>query len=336
LAGGPATPEQVDMPDETDFGPLELCGLIGHSPVMLELFDVVRRIAPHARAALVTGETGSGKEGIARAIHLLGPGRSRQFFTINCAEVVETPFESELFGHVRGAFPGAIENKAGVFEAADGGTVFFDEVGELPAAVQGKLLRVLETGEVQRVGPVRATKVDARIVAATNRDLLVEADEQRFRSDLFFRLNVIEVRVPPLRERAEDIPYLAAAFIREFAVRFCKPLKGISPAAERALQMRAWRGNVRELRNVLERACMLAEGQVVGEDDLDAAIPSSPADHPLRRATDPRGQMPAKDLNFVERDRIVQVLAEERGTKRAAADLGVSRRALYRRLERLP
>ena len=322
------------MAHERDFGPLELCGLIGHSPVMLELFDVVRRIAPHARVALLTGERGSGKEGIARALHRLGPRKSRRFFTVKCSAVVDR----ELFGHVRDAFTGAIENEAGVLEAADGGTLFLDEVGELPAAVQGKLLRVLETGEVQRVGALRGTKVDVHLVAATNRDLLVEANEQRFRSDLFYRLNVIEVRVPPLRERAEDIPYLAAAFVREFAVRFCKPLEGLSPAAERALQMRPWRGNVRELRNVLERACMLAEGQVVAEGDLDAATPSSPADHPLRRATDRHAarEIPTKDLNFVERDRIVQVLAEERGNKQAAADrLGLSRRTLYRRLERL-
>ena len=184
---------------------------------MQDLFGLVRRIAPHARVALVTGETGTGKEGIAGAIHDLGPRRSKRFVTINCSAVVETLFESELFGHVRGAFTGATDHKAGLFEAADGGTLFLDEVGELPASVQAKLLRVLETGDVQRVGSLHVRNVDVRIVAATDRDLARESDAGRFRSDLLYRLNVIELRVPALRERPEDIPYLTAAFIREFA-----------------------------------------------------------------------------------------------------------------------
>ena len=171
---------------------LELCGLIGRSAVMQQLFGLVRRIAPHARTALITGETGSGKEGIARAVHDLGPRRARRFFTINCSAVVESLFESELFGHVRGAFTGATENKPGMFEAADGGTLFLDEIGELPPSVQAKLLRVLETGEVQRVGSLQPKMVDVRIVAATNRDLRREADAGRFRSDLY---------LPPERRR---------------------------------------------------------------------------------------------------------------------------------------
>ena len=163
---------------------LELCGMIGRSAVMQELFGLVRRIAPHARTALITGETGSGKEGIARAVHELGPRRQRKFVTINCSAVVETLFESELFGHMRGAFTGATDHKAGLFEAADGGTLFLDEIGELPAAVQAKLLRVIENGEVQRVGSLQPKKVDVRIVAATNRDLKAEAEAGKFRGDL--------------------------------------------------------------------------------------------------------------------------------------------------------
>ena len=196
---------------------LGLCGMIGRGAVMQDLFDLVRRIAPHARAALVLGETGAGKEGIARAVHLLGPRKSRKFVTVNCSAVVETLFESELFGHVRGAFTGATDHKAGLFESADGGTLFLDEIGELPMPVQAKLLRALETGEVQRVGSLQARKVDVRIVAASNRDLRAAMEAGTFRMDLYYRLNVVELRVPALRERREDIPYLVAAFVHEFA-----------------------------------------------------------------------------------------------------------------------
>jgi two-component system response regulator HydG len=200
------------------------------------------------------------------------------------------------------------------------------------------LLRVLETGEVQRVGTLQAKKVDVRIVAATNRDLTRESESGRFRSDLFYRLNVIALRVPALRERPEDIPYLTAAFIREFAGRFQKRIDGVRPAAERALVSRAWRGNVRELRNVLERACMLADGPALTERDLQSAIPVETAaagDEPRDREA--RADQPAlsEDLHHVEREHIVRVLAEAHGNKRAAAArLGLSRRTLYRRLER--
>ena len=306
---------------------LELCGMIGRSPVMQQLFGLVRRIAPHARAALITGETGTGKEGIARAIHDLGPRRHKRFITVNCSAVVETLFESELFGHVRGAFTGATENKAGMFEAADGGTLFLDEVGELPHTVQAKLLRVLEMGEVQRVGSLHAKKVDVRVVAATNRNLRAEAEAGRFRTDLYFRLNVVEIAVPALRERREDIPYLTAAFVKEFAARFDKPLEGVSAGAERLLMAGQWLGNVRELRNVLERACMLADGRTLTERDVGAAMPVFRVPVPMTaRVT---------DLEAVEREHILRVLAEVHGNKRTAAlRLGISRRTLYRRLER--
>jgi two-component system response regulator AtoC len=292
-------------------------------------------VAPHARAALITGETGAGKEGIARAIHDLGPRRAKRFITVNCSAVVETLFESELFGHVRGAFTGATENKPGLFEAADGGTLFLDEIGELPAAVQAKLLRVLETGEVQRVGSVQPRKVDVRIVVATNRDLRGEAEAGRFRSDLFYRLNVVELSVPPLRDRREDIPYLTASFVREFSVKFGKSIEGVSPAAERILMSGAWAGNVRELRNVLERACMLAEDVTLNERDVAAAMPS--VREPAQPAAPPaaRPEPRAENLDTIERGHIIRVLAELRGNKQAAARrLGISRRTLYRRLER--
>ena len=314
----------------------ELCGMIGRSAIMQDLFGLVRRIAPHARAALVTGETGAGKEGIARAVHLLGPRKPKRFVTINCSAVVETLFESELFGHVRGAFTGATDHKAGLFESADGGTLFLDEIGELPAPVQAKLLRVLETGEVQRVGSVQGKKVDVRVVAATNRDLRAEAEAGRFRSDLYYRLNVVELYVPPLRDRREDIPYMVAAFVREFAAKFKKPIEGVSPAAERLLMNVSWPGNVRELRNVLERACMLSEGRSLTETDLVRCMPAA-----AKATASTAGRLTDRladggvDFRSRERDRIVEALHAERGNKvAAAAKLGVSRRTLYRRLHR--
>jgi two-component system, NtrC family, response regulator HydG len=305
--------------------------MIGRSAIMQELFDLVRRIAPHARTVLVTGETGVGKEGIARAIHDLGPRRNKRFATINCSAVVSSLFESELFGHVRGAFTGATDNKPGIFEAAEGGTLFLDEVGELPGATQAKLLRVLETGEVQRVGSLQLRKVDVRIIAATNRDLRADVDAGVFRSDLFYRLNVVELHVPPLRERREDIPYLTAAFVKEFAERFGRTIEGVSPAAEQLLMTAEWRGNVRELRNVLERACMLAEPGTLSERDVAVAMPS-PADASQADGVEDED---SDDLGAVEREHIIRVLAELRGNKVAAARrLGISRRTLYRRLER--
>jgi DNA-binding NtrC family response regulator len=312
---------------------MELCGMIGRSGVMQQLFGLVRRIAPHARTALVTGETGAGKEGVARAIHDLGPRRHKRFTTINCSAVVATLFESELFGHARGAFTGATDHKAGLFEAADGGTLFLDEIGELPAPVQAKLLRVLEAGEVQRVGSLQPKKVDVRIVAASNRDLHAEVDAGRFRSDLFYRLNVVQLHVPPLRERREDIPYLTAAFVKEFAARFGKPLEEVTPGAERVLMGGSWMGNVRELRNVLERACMLSDSRVLTERDVEAAMPA------LREmpsvAQPPSSPAAPLGLEALEREHIIRVLGEARGNKRVAAQrLGISRRTLYRRLER--
>src|SRR5262245_46892977 len=205
---------------------LEFCGMIGRAPAMQDVFTLIRRLAPHARTALVTGETGTGKELAVRALHQLGPRASRKFITVNCSAVVETLSESELFGHVRGAFTGAAETRAGLFEAADGGTLFLDEIGELPFTIQAKLLRVIENGEVQRVGSVETRKIDVRLVAATNRDLRVEVEAGRFRSDLYYRLNIAQVNLPPLRDRREDIPFLTSAFIRSFSQRFNKPLAG--------------------------------------------------------------------------------------------------------------
>jgi DNA-binding NtrC family response regulator len=321
---------------------LEFCGMIGRGPLMQDLFALIRRLAPHVRTALVTGETGTGKELVARALHRTGPRRDRRFVTVNCSAVVESLFESELLGHVRGAFTGATENKPGLFEAADGGTLFLDEIGELPLTVQAKLLRVLELGEMHRVGSLEPKRVNVHIIAATNRDLRGDVAAGRFRSDLYYRLNIVELRLAPLRDRREDIPYLTAAFVRDAAERLNKPLAGLTPGAERLLALAPWDGNVRELRNVIERACILADGDFLSEREISVsmpvAMPSAPRAAMLMQAG--RGNDAAghdtDSLANVERDHIQRALAKAGGNKKVAAQmLGLSRRALYRRLERL-
>ena len=324
---------------ETDMARrLEFAGMIGRGPVMQELFGMIRRLAPHVRTALITGETGTGKELVARALHATGPRKDRRFVTVNCSAVVETLFESELFGHVRGAFTGATENKPGLFELADNGTLFLDEIGELPLTVQAKLLRVLELGEVHRVGSLEPRRVSVHVIAATNRDLRAEVEAGRFRSDLFYRLNIVEVKLPPLRDRREDIPYLTAAFVRETAERLQKPLVGLTPGAERLLGVARWDGNVRELRNVLERACILADGDFITEKELAISMP--PVAYTAVRVINPVAAPAGSDagdlLVNVEREHIQRALLRAHGNKKAAARmLGLSRRALYRRLERL-
>jgi len=300
--------------------------MIGRSPVMSDLFELIGRVAPHFTTALVTGETGTGKELVARALHYLGRRRDRAFLTVNCSAIVETLFESELFGHTRGAFTGAVDTRAGLFERANGGVVFLDEVGELPHAMQSKLLRVLETGEVAKVGSRDVHRVDVHVIAATNRVLEREVAEGRFRADLFYRLNAVELIVPPLRDRLEDVPLLAAAFIERCARSLERAVPSLSRDAEERLVTWPWPGNVRELRNTLERACMLGRGDRIEASDLrlgtqSALIPS--ADSQVRRIRD------------LERDEIDRALVETRGNKKEAAKrLGLSRRALYRRLDK--
>ncbi len=301
----------------------EFCGMIGRTPAMQDLFDLIRRLAPHVRTALITGETGTGKELVARALHRTGPRCGKPFVTINCSAVVEGLFESELFGHVRGAFTGASADKPGLFEVADHGTLFLDEIGELPLTLQAKLLRVLESGEVQRVGSVQSRRVDVYVLAATNRDLPADVAAGRFRADLFYRLNVVELWVPPLRERRDDIPYLTAAFVRESAARMHKRVAGLTPAAERALATASWKGNVRELRHIVERACIMADGDFISERNL---MPRS--GHAVTRALE------SASLSEMERQHIVEVLNRVAWNKMAAARvLGLTRWTLYRRME---
>jgi DNA-binding NtrC family response regulator len=316
---------------------LEFCGMLGRSPAMQDVFSLIQRLAPHAKVALICGETGTGKELAARAFHQAGPRRAKPFVTVNCSAVVDTLFESELFGHMRGAFTGAVESKPGLFEAAEGGTLFLDEVGELPMSVQAKLLRALENGEVQRVGALQPRKLDVVVIAATNRDLRTEVAAGRFRGDLFYRLNVVGVTLPPLRDRREDVPYLTAAFIRECSQRLRKPLTGLTPSAERMLLTARWDGNVRELKNAIERACILAEGSTISERELSGALHSEAAmarPRAVDQAAAPRREPPAA-LGDLEREHILEVLRQTRGNRMAAAKvLGISRRALYRRIER--
>jgi DNA-binding NtrC family response regulator len=319
----------------------EFHGMIGRSAVMQDLFDSIRRLAPHVRTVLVTGETGTGKELVAQALHQVGPRRERRFVTVNCSAVVDTLFESELFGHQRGAFTGATETKTGVFEHADKGVLFLDEIGELPTTVQPKLLRAVEYGELQRVGSLETRRVDVHVIAATNRDLRAASGTGQFRSDLFYRLGIMEIHVPPLRERTGDIPLLTAAFMRDCAKRMNRPVSGITTAAEHILQAARWDGNVRELRNVVERACLLSETRMLGEKDIFAAMKtfqrSAPA--PAPGARPPAGdELDATDdlLSTVQRSQIDRILKRVGGNKTQAARLlGISRRSLYRWIDRL-
>jgi DNA-binding NtrC family response regulator len=319
-------------------------GMIGRGPAMEELFDAIRRFAPHVRTLLITGETGTGKELVARALHTLGARPDRRFVTVNCSAVVEGLFESELFGHQRGAFTGATDTTVGLFEHADKGTLFLDEIGELPLTIQAKLLRAVEHGEVQRVGSLEARHVDVIVIAATNRDLRADAANGLFRSDLYYRLSVMEIRLAPLRERREDIPYLSAVFLRDASARLKRPLIGMTIDAERTLQQASWPGNVRELRNVIERACLLSDGKMLSARDALAAMPPAIATRTPLTPLTPTGVVPpasasALDPDFLthaRRAQVEQALREARGNKAAAARLlGVSRRSLYRWLQRL-
>ncbi|MGH7394840.1 MAG: PEP-CTERM-box response regulator transcription factor, partial [Candidatus Methylomirabilales bacterium] len=245
------------------------CGVIGRSPVMHRVFDAVRRVAPSPISVLITGESGTGKEVVARAIHALSPKAAKPFVPIHCAAIPETLLESELFGHERGAFTGADRQQKGRLEAAEGGTVLLDEVGEISPAVQVKLLRFLQDRQLERVGGRGQIRVDLRIMAATNRDLRASIAEGRFREDLFYRLSVVEITVPPLRERGEDVLLLARDFATRFGQELNPRVKGLSDEALEAVRAYAWPGNVRELENRINRAVLMAKGPVIQPADLE-------------------------------------------------------------------
>jgi DNA-binding NtrC family response regulator len=243
-------------------------GMVGRSAAMWETFSRIRRIAPHYRSVLVTGETGTGKELAARALHNLSPVAKGRFVVLNCSAVVETLFESELFGHVRGSFTGAMQDKAGLFEFADKGTIFLDEIGDMPVGTQAKLLRTLQNQEVLRVGSLTPRKVDVHVIAATHRDLHAAIAEKAFREDLYYRLSMIEVHLPPMAERKEDLPLLTKYFVEKYANQFQKDIRGLTQRAQIVLARHNWPGNVRELENVLGHACIMAVAETIDVQDF--------------------------------------------------------------------
>jgi DNA-binding NtrC family response regulator len=298
--------------------------MVGRSAPMLETFRRIRRVAQHFRTVLITGETGTGKELAARALHDLSPVATGPFVACNCSALVETLAESELFGHVKGAFTGAVQDRLGVFESANGGTVLLDEVGELSPAAQAKLLRVLQNQEIQRVGSPKVRRVDVRVVAATHRNLRSMIKEMRFREDLYYRLSMVHITLPTLVERKEDLPLLQQHFIKRFAQQYNKPVLGITRRAQMLLSRYSWPGNIRELENVLGNACMMTDAQAVDIGDLPEYIrtPEFPDSHQ---------ETTVATLAEVEKGHVLRVLEGLDGNKvRAAELLGISRAKLYR------
>jgi transcriptional regulator with GAF, ATPase, and Fis domain len=303
--------------------------IIGFSPAIREIFSLLDRVIPTAFPVLIQGESGTGKELIASAIHHNGPRRDKPFLSENCSAVPESLLESELFGHVRGAFTGADRTRDGLFQRAHTGTLFLDEIAEMAPSMQSKLLRALQEGEVRKVGGSETEKVDVRIIAATNRDLKQEVEEGRFREDLFYRLNVVAVRVPPLRERRDDIPPLLEHFLEEACRDAQVPLKRLSPAALRILAAYEWPGNVRELQNEVKRLVALAD------DTIGAEMLESLKSHPTLAAGAARTGLAGRALKDIERQAILETLKLTGGNKADAAKrLGISRRALYDKIEK--
>lgn len=310
-------------------------GLIGHSLRMGELFARIRRIAPHFRSALIQGATGTGKDLVARALHSRSGVRG-QYVVLNCSAVVETLFESELFGHVRGAFTGADRDKPGLFEAANEGTLFLDEIGDMPLATQAKLLRALQNQEIQRVGSLQARKVNVRVIAATHRNLRQAVAERQFREDLYYRLTMVEIQVPSLAERKEDLPLLIHHFLARFSQEYRKPIRGITPRARLVLERYAWPGNVRELENALGHACMMAESDEIDAVDLPASVLDAEGEN--GRGT-PDLPVALEDTNrsFAEHERQLVSAALERAKgnqSEAARALGIGRDALRYKMKK--
>ena len=303
-------------------------GVVGRSEALSQAVSVARKVAKHPSTVLVTGESGTGKELIARLIHAASPRAKGPFVAINCGAIPEQLLESELFGHARGAFTGATDDRRGLFEEANGGTLFLDEIGELPGPLQVKILRALQEGEIRRVGDNAARAVDTRIVAATSRDLEAEVAANRFRADLFYRINVVRIPLPPLRERRDDLPLLVHHFVNLFNRRLGLAIAGVTPEAMKLLMEHPWPGNVRELENVIERAMVLADGTRLGVEQLPAGIrdPSARSDG----SADPEQDLSIKRrVEALERTLIERALARTGGNRtRAARLLDLSHRAL--------
>jgi DNA-binding NtrC family response regulator len=302
-------------------------GMVGRSPLMLDLFSKIRRIAPHFRVVLVTGATGAGKELVAKALHTLSNAKGGPFVALNCSSISETLAESELFGHLKGAFTGADQNKVGVFEYADGGTAVLDEIGEMPLPMQAKLLRVLQNQELQRVGSPAPIKVDVRVVGVTNRDLVALVKQGKFREDLYFRLCMVELRVPSLTERLEDLPLLQRHFLQHFAAEYNKPISGLTRRAQAALAQYRWPGNIRELQNVIGHACMMTESEFIDVRDLPEAMIANKAD----RNAGSDALLSIRELDRLHARHVVERVG---GNKVKAAEiLGISRTHLYELLK---
>lgn len=304
--------------------PLPLTGFIGESKAMREVFQEIRKAAAAPATVLIGGESGTGKELAARAIHYGSPRASAPFVPINCGSIPENLLESELFGHVKGAFTGAVESRAGFFQTADGGTIFLDEISDTSLAMQAKLLRVLENGEIYMVGSARPRTVDVRVVAATNKDLRALVKNQVFRDDLFFRLNVITITMPPLRDRENDVLLLVAHFAKKFAAELGRPIPRFTDDALRVLTGYHWPGNVRELENVIQRVVVMTETNIIDVPDLPSAM----------RFTAGREVGLQRTLNEVEAEHIRNVLASVSGNKTQAAEiLGIDRKTLREKLK---
>lgn len=307
-------------------------GLIGRSDAITQILELVARVAMTSATVLVTGESGTGKELVARALHENGARASGPFVAVNCAALPEPLLESELFGHAKGAFTDAKTAKAGLFLEASGGTLFLDEIGEMPLATQAKLLRALEDRSVRPVGGNHEIPFDARIVTATNRDIETRVADRAFREDLFYRINVVHLELPPLRARGDDVLLLASAFVARFAERHTKSVVGLSPAVEKILVSYPWPGNVRELQNAVERAVALAQGEVIAPEDLPKRIREHMSADVVVAGNDPTELC---SLDEVERRYITKVMEAVGGSKSEAAKiLGLDRSTLYRKLER--
>lgn len=307
-------------------------GIISRNQTMRDIFEQIRKVTDLKTTVLVLGESGTGKELVARAIHRCGVRQSKPFVAVNCGAIPENLLESELFGHVRGAFTDAAVDKAGLFEQADGGTLFLDEVGEMPLALQVKLLRVLQEEEIRRVGAAQSKKVNVRVVSATSRDLAAEVRNGRFREDLYFRLNVFCINLPPLRERADDIPQLVSCFIRKFIVGNDAPPVRCSPDAMRLLLGYGWPGNIRELENIIERGMILRDGDMLTAECLPSHLQSSPRAGLLPSDGEDLSIKKAEDA--IERDLIRKALTRTGGNRTQAAKiLEISHRSLLYKLK---
>lgn len=304
----------------------QFANIIGKSAEMRHIFDVVRQVAPTKASVLITGESGVGKELIADAIHTMSNRSEKPFVKVHCAALSESLLESELFGHEKGSFTGAVARKRGRFELAHTGTVFLDEIGEINQNVQIKILRVLQEKNFERVGGEQTLSVDTRIISATNKDLKAEIESGRFREDLFYRLNVVNIHIPPLRERREDIPLLVSAFVKEFAAENDKPVEGIDPKARSMLYNYSWPGNVRELRNCIESAVVMSKDHVITTDDLPPSVTADTESNYVRIEL-------GMSMEDAEREIIRANLASQNGNKsRTAEILGIGRKTLHRKV----